>query len=408
MNKRAWIGLLVLMATVSAAAPPKMEWCRTYHHPGEGYSDPAAVVPVQDGGYFLTVRVGRNSQEGALLGNVWLLRTNEKGDSLWSRTYGGKFLDWPEFVIPMKDGGYVIGGHTQSYAEQNPRDTVIVNPGLQQRSADGWLLRVDANGDSLWSRTVGNADDSEQLLSYAPTADGGYIFGGCLSWYGSEYMDMGWDTDGWLVKSDSAFNIEWTRRYGGHYADVCRGVQQSGDGGYLLACWTQSFGPGGTWLLRTDARGDSLRSDFPDSTDHADAYALLPALDGGFVLAGVASYTAQSRDCWIGKITAQGDRVWSHAFGGPDFDFCGNAIAFADGYLLIGGTHSFAAESSAGWLIRTDANGDSLWSIVFDHGRMADFNAACATADEGLIAVGSTTLEPGAGSVVLLVKFSKE
>ncbi|MBU0508746.1 hypothetical protein KKH27_07920 [bacterium] len=381
-----WIMILSLMlVAMQAAAAPRIEWHHTYR--GNGESDCRAVLQADDGGFFVVGTTGRARPDFyRMLADVWLIRTNAQGDSLWSRTYGSAELDECSFVLPMKDRTFVLGGRTQNAIVDGSQIT------------DGWLLRVGANGDSLWSGRIGG-EDSEDLICVSHTPDGGYIFGGNLSWYGSEYMDRGWDTDVWLVKTDSAFQVEWTRKYGGDYADYCRGVLPT-ENGYLAACWSQSFGGSGTWLLRMDARGDSIESRFFDGN----VYSLLPTIDGGFVLAG-----SGGGDFWLHKISAAGDSRWSHTFGGAEYDFCGKAVALTDGgYLLLGSTHSFASQYSAGWLIRTDANGDSLWSVVGDFGSLSSFAAVELTRDGGFIVAGTTKLEGDSCSALLLVKLSAE
>ena len=111
-------------------------------------------------------------------------------DSLWSRTFGGGDLDVCNSVQQTTDGGYILGGYTYSY-------------GAGYR--DFWLVKTDANGDSLWSRTFGGSSIDE-CWSVQQTTDGGYILGGYTYSYGAGYSDS------WLVKTGSEGTPVWERR----------------------------------------------------------------------------------------------------------------------------------------------------------------------------------------------------
>jgi hypothetical protein len=159
-------------------------------------------------------------------GDVYLVKTNAQGDTLWTRTYGGAACEEGYAVRKTADGGYIITGRT---------------------SGDLYVIRTNALGDTLWTRTLGGADLYDGN-SVQQTDDGGYIIAGEANW------------DVYLVKTDSEGDTLWTRTYGGSRADRGYSVQQTTDGGYVIAGFTQSYGDEAAdlYLVKTDSLGDVL------------------------------------------------------------------------------------------------------------------------------------------------------
>jgi len=116
-----------------------------------------------------------------------------------------------------------------------------------------FLVAVVAAQDTLWTRTYGGSDD-DWAISVQQTTDGGYIIAGSTD---PSYPDS---TDWYLIKTDASGDTIWTRTYGGSSSDHAYSVQQTTDGGYIVTGWTSSFGAGSSdvYLLKTDASGDTL------------------------------------------------------------------------------------------------------------------------------------------------------
>jgi len=236
MKTRLLVSGCVLLFAVCLApiAFAQTSWWRTYG--GTGYDEGYSVQQTADGCYIITgftESFGVGTPETA---NVYLIKTNTSGDTLWTRTYGGRDDDWGYSVQQTADGGYVIAGTTFSFGAGN---------------LDVYLIKTDASGDALWTRTYGGSDCDEGY-SVQQTADGSYIIAGYSASFGT-----GDDNDVYLIKTDASGDTAWTRTYGGTNYEEGRSVQQTQDGGYIVAGITRSFGAGlsDVYLIKTDSLG---------------------------------------------------------------------------------------------------------------------------------------------------------
>jgi hypothetical protein len=175
---------------------------------------------------------------GCVLLSAIYLASIASAQTSWWRTYGGTISDWGLSVQQTTDGGYIVAGYAASFGAGN---------------ADVYLIKTNAQGDTLWARTFGgNSDDWGR--SVQQTADSGYIVVGH-----SMSVGVGGD-DVYLIKTNSSGDTLWTRTYGGTSRDDGYSVRQTADGGYILAGCTYSFGAGyaDVYLIRTNPSGDEL------------------------------------------------------------------------------------------------------------------------------------------------------
>ena len=291
-------------------------------------------------------------------------------DSLWSRTFGGSNDDICHVVLQTSDDGYILGGYTSSFGAGRE---------------DFWLLKTDANGDSLWSRTFGGSD-REWCTCFQQTSDSGYILVGIT---GSIYSH-----DIWLVKTNANGDSLWSRAFGGDYDDRCFSVQQTLDSGYVLAGWTESFGVGGYdfWLIKTDVNGDSLWSRTFGGNANDLCLSVQQTSDGGYILAGdTRSFGVGYTDFWLVKTDANGDSLWSQTYGGHNVDACLSLQRTSDGgFILAGHSYSFWEGSPDFMLVKTRADGMQLWSYTFGGDTTDICNCVQQTSDGGYILAGET------------------
>ncbi|NPA41170.1 MAG: hypothetical protein GXO18_02745, partial [Aquificae bacterium] len=220
----------------------------------------------------------------------------------WAKVYGGGSSDGAYSIQQTSDGGYVVAGWTSSFGA-----------GL----ADIWVLKLDANGDVQWQKTYGGSD-SDGAYSIQQTSDGGYVVAGWTWSFGAGSADF------WVLKLDANGDVQWQKTYGGGDSDEAYSIQQTSDGGYVVAGRTWSFGTGLTdiWVLKLDANGDvQWRKTYGDSGPN-EAYSIQQTSDGGYVVAGVTlSFGTGSADFWVLKLDANGDVQWQKTYGDGDLDW---------------------------------------------------------------------------------------
>lgn len=304
----------------------------------------------------------------------------------WSKTYGGSSDDFAYSVVQTSDGGYALAGFTDSSGAGG---------------FDFYLTKTDSAGNLNWSQTYGGPGD-DFAYSIVKTSDGGYALAGYTSSSGAGYYDF------YLVKTDLAGNMQWSKTYGGTGDDEARSLIQTSDGGYALAGWTDSFGVSGYafYLVKTDSSGNMIWNRTYGRAGDNQAYSIIQTSDGGYALAGFTdSSGAGGNDFCLVKTDAAGNMQWNMTYGGIGDDEVYSIIQTSDGgYALAGYTSSSSASLYSFWLVKTNSTGSRQWSQTY--GSLGDSEAyALVQTSDGGYALGGFTNAAGAGGYdVWLVK----
>lgn len=245
-------------------------WTRTYDLNDFDEARALAVVP---NGY-LVAGYSQGGSFGALL-----LKVDNLGNLLWARTYNppGTFGSWAYDVEALGDGGAILVG------------SVFGNLGEEL-----FIVRVDASGDTLWTRRITGEGEAE-ARAVETTSDGGFILGGNTK---SQYLPEVF----YLVKVDGSGNLLWSRTYGGSGYDIARDVARTADGGYILAGAGNGIN-GGALVVKTDSLGNEVWSQLHGAPVSFWANAVRQTADGGYVVVG-ANYG--SLDVYVVKTNGVG------------------------------------------------------------------------------------------------------
>jgi len=243
--------------------------------------------------------------------------------------------------------------------------------------------------DVLWGRTFGGPIMN---IGYCvqETDDGGFVFTG-------RFDDAEDDNrpDLWLVKTDFAGIEVWSQTFGGTDLEEGKCVQQSSDGGYIIVGYIKYFMTA-NWdvlLIKTDDNGSEIWSQTFGGIDLDEGAGVQETSDGGYIIVGrSASLGAGATDVWLIKTDAEGNELWNRTFGGVHRD-CGNCVRqTVDGsYIILGKTQSLGAGYIDVWLIKTDADGNTIWNQTYG-GFFEDIGYCIQqTIDGGYIITGNTS-----------------
>jgi hypothetical protein len=259
-------------------------WNKTYG--GYSWDFGNFVDQASDGGYFI---VGFTDSFGMGNGDAYLIKTDEYGNELWNKTYGGAYMDTGYNGQITSDGGVIIAGTTQSFG----------NGGQ-----DVWYIKIDESGNELWNKTYGGVNN-DAAYSIQQTYDGGYIITGSFDASASILIEG----DFLILKTDEHGNELWNKTYGDEYGDIGLSVNQTLDGGYILSgtrnIYNYTYG-WDIWIIKTDYNGNiewDKTYGLPEFIDQGTH--VRQTDDGGYiVLADTGSYGAGLNDAWLIKLAS--------------------------------------------------------------------------------------------------------
>lgn len=332
---------------------------RTY---GEVMDDDGRSIQQTSNGGFVIVGNTNNL--------VYLIQTNINGDTIWTKTFGGSNSNTGHSVRQTIDDGFIIAGETNSFNSGN---------------FDVYLIRTDINGDTIWTRTYGGASD-DYGYSVCQTFDSGFVVAGYTRSFGAGYDDF------YVLRIDANGDTLWTKTYGGADWDDAYSIQQTNDYGFIIVGWTKSYGAGDAdvYLIRTDGNGDTLWTKTFGGIDWDGASCVQLTDDGGYLIVGSG----------LIKTNSNGDTLWTRKLSG------GFGLQTNDGGYIITGSKvsGTGLQYYDAYLIRTDSNGDTLWTKKYGGTNYDIGNSVQQINDGGFIIVG-TTLSFGAGGAdIYLIK----
>jgi len=256
-------------------------------------------------------------------------------------------------------------------------------------STDILLFKTDANGNVIWTKTYGD-EFPNGAYSVQQTSDGGYIVAGYTDYDGDKAL---------LIKTDANGNVQWAKTYGGGDRNFAYSVQQTSDGGYIVAGYTD-YGGANALLIKTDANGDIIWAKIYRGTGWSHASSVQQTSDGGYIVAGVIG-----GDVLLIKTDANGNIIWTKTYGGTSWDEASSIQQTSDGgYIVAGETYSFGAGGEDIFLIKTDAFGNVQWAKTYG-GTNGDWAFSVQQTSDGGYILVSETRSFGAGSTdILLIK----
>ena len=382
---------LIFYCTFLFAQVPDTLWTRKY---GGIYEDAGrSMQQTDDGGYIIAGFSDSYSSGGD---DVYLIKTDSLGDTLWTKTCSYSWNDEAWSVQPTTDGGYIIGGVTGWFSPTH---------------GDVYLIKTDGNGETIWTRVYGGIE-SDVAREVQQTFDGGYIVIGYTLSFGAGNSDV------WLLKTDSLGDTLWTKTYGAALFDYGFSGQQTADSGYIIAgCYNNenfcveykkvNLGDvgGDVYLIKTDKLGNMVWSKTFDTGKWEKGYSVKQTTDNGYIIAGYSYLSSFGARVYVIKTDESGDTLWTREYG-TGYNNSGQSIQQTlDGGYIITGTLDYDF-----CFIKIDSLGDVRWSTTYGGVPMLDIGySVVQTSDGGYAAAGETfTPDSGYGSDVWLVCLGPE
>jgi Secretion system C-terminal sorting domain len=331
-----------------------------------------AIQQTSDGGYIIA---GETKSYGAGDRDVYLVKLDSLGNTIFSKTYGGRSEDYGLTLERTRDGDFIIGAHSGSFG---------------QGSHDHYLIKTDSIGDTVYTKLYGGAGP-DGIYDLNQDIFGDYILGGHTSSFGAGAHDF------YLIKTNTLGDTLWTKTYGGSSADNFRSLVSLELSGinYVLVGETSGFGTGGTDILLVKISGfsgDTIWAKTFGGSKNDFAYGIYETQDLGLIIIGhTNSFGPGGMNVYLIKIDFWGNIQWSKTYGGPGDEYGYSIRQTTDnGYIIVGSTNSFGAGSKDVYLIKTDANGDTLWTKTY--GGLSDETgyAIQQTSDGGYIITGNS------------------
>lgn len=393
--------VILLLSYSCLGQAPSIEWQKSLGGSNSDYS--YSIQQTTDGGYIAT---GWSlSNDGDVTGNngsndYWVVKLDNNGSVQWQKSLGGSDEDYSWSVVETIDGGFAIAGWSKS----NDGD-VTGNSGFQ----DYWIVKLDSAGNLEWEKSLGGSDE-EYAFSIQQTMDNGYIIAGWSKSIDGDITGNNGFTDYWVVKLDSVGIILWQKALGGSGDDRAWSIQQTTDSGYIIAgSSTSSDGDvtgnnGGFdyWIVKIDSIGNIEWEKTMGGSDEDEAWSIQQTMDGGYVVAG---WTASNdgdvtgsngyRDSWIVKLNNLGNIDWQKALGGSSDDRAYSIIQTNDGgYIVAGGSASIDGDVTDNngefdyWIVKLNNVGSLEWQKSMGGSNQDIANSIEQTPDGGFIVAG--------------------
>lgn len=315
---------------IKTDANGNLQWQKTYG--GTEIDKGWSVKQTIDGGYMIA---GYTNSFGYGDADVYVIRTTSQGDTLWTKTYGGTSSDCGYTLDNASDGGFVVAGGTCSFGAGND---------------DLYVISIDTLGNLVWERTYGGAGH-DNAYSIKQLYDGGYIIAG----YTTSFGVIG--EDAYVVRIDSNGDSLWTQTYGDTSHDLISHVESTQDSGFIMIGFSLSFAEGDYYVIRTNGNGDTIwiRNFGGEMTEWG--YAIRETDDSNYVCVGWSDsyYPPGGNNIYFLKINHLGDTLWTGLYGGDNSDAAFDMEITSDGgYIIVGSTDSYGAGGEDVYLIKTE------------------------------------------------------
>lgn len=277
-----------------------------------------------------------------------LTELDADGDTIWIRHYTGSGNEHARGMVKTSTGGFIMGGFTTSFGAGGE---------------DMLMIRTDANGDTLFTRTFGSPQgEAAWNICSSSAYGGGFIFCGYTSGFGNGGKDI------LLIRTDMNGTILWSKTYGGPLDEEGYDVIETPSKELIVTGYGSSLLPDSLSMLvlKIDSSGNQLWVKFIGNTYDDYGKGVTLSSDGNILVAGYGKSGSMYEDAWLVKFDQMGNTLWKKYYGGPMFDSFYELVSVSDGGICaVGYTNFFGGGGQDALIMRLDSNGDTLWTKVF-------------------------------------------
>ncbi len=425
--------LLLLCSFATFAQAPFLQWQKSLG--GTDQDRFKAVKQTADGG-FIAVG-GARSTDHDVIGvhfdeanyptlDYWVVKFDESGAVEWKKVLGGSVTDEGVDVSIGTDGKYLIVGYGGSI-DGDVDDATNVG---------SWIIKLDTDGTILWKKVIHAPFGGCCIFgtrACAATPDNGFV----MATYGNFPNGLG-DYDGLVTKINASGDIEWQQIVGYAELDQPNAIITTSDGGYALCGTTAHILGNATgfsnWVVKLNASGETEWDRIYGGSGMDQGFAMQQTGDGGFIIAGytdsnngdVIGYHGQTfGDAWILRLNVSGDILWQRSVGGTHSDQAYDVIIENNEFVVAGFTRSVDGDLTGtaamgyddAWIFKLDDTGNILWQKELGGTQLDGFYGIDIVADGGYMAVGETFSNDGQVGPVdynigfsnaLIAKFTKD
>lgn len=310
-----------------------------------------------DGGYLFLGTVYSAKSES---NDIYLARTNDNGDTVWTKSFGTENMESGNSIIKTSDGGYIICGYTG-----------------EAGNTDYLLIKLNSDCDTLWTRTFGSTRE-DYAIDIVQAADGGYLIAG--NYYGINSGD--WT----FIKTDSQGKLVWSKIIESPNLDIVKNVFRMKDNTYVISGYSNSR----PLIVKIDNGGNVVWSWSSVNARFMENFSTIQTVDGGFIMAGVATKNGY-QDILLLRLNKDGIPQWAKSYGTSDIEYPYDICATEDGYLVTGMIVFKADGRQKSLIANIDTSGDITWANYYgEEAYMRGLNIIKTSGDNGALIIGES------------------
>jgi len=355
-----------------------------YVYGGSSHDYAKQIIATRDSGYLI---IGTTSSFGVANSDIYVIKTDKNCNRQWSKIYGTPAIEWGYGARETYDGGFILCGFT--------------NQNLSS-GYDVYLLKIDAMGNLLWSKTPGGTD-WDFGYGIELTADSGFIV------IGRTYSTSNGGADLMILKTDSLGNVSWLKNFGGAGDETANTIYKTKQGDFLVLGETNSFGAGDKdfYIIRIDDTGDTLWTKAYGTTAFDSGNAIDSSGNGNYWLFGTSegSPYGGGKEFYLMELTPGGDTMYTYFNGGPGSEIGRYFLQFPNGDFLFGGsTNSDGIGGTALYMIGFHDLGNFIGGAYFGGDGDEEGYSVALGLDGQIVFAGTTTTDSFGIEDVYLVR----